>query len=325
MWRALVVSKDSDGTASAALERVDDEQLMPGDVTIDVSHSSINFKDALALTGKPGVVKPDRLIAGIDVVGTVAASDSPDWSVGDRVLVNGCGLSEKHHGGLAERARVNSEWLVPVPERMSPQQAAAVGTAGFTSALAVLALERNGVTGDVLVTGAAGGVGSIAIALLAASGFRAIASTGRLDEEPFLRSLGAADVIDRHQFDEPGKPLQSQRWGGAIDSVGGTPLANVLAQTNYGGTVAACGLAASAKLEMTVMPFILRAVRLEGINSVDAPAALRREAWDRIGRDLNLDLLDSLTDVVALDAAITTAERVLAGEVRGRTVVDVRA
>ena len=320
MVRALVVS-----ASAAALTDVPEEDLGDGNITVDVAYSSLNFKDGLALAGRPGVAKIDPLIAGIDLVGTVRASDDPRWSPGDEVLVNGWGIGERHHGGLAERARVSGDWLVALPSGISAQQAAAIGTAGFTAMLAVLALEKaDALGGDVLVTGSAGGVGSVAIALLASLGHRAIASTGRPEEADYLRSLGAADVIDRTQFDDPGKPLQGQRWSGAVDSVGGAPLANVLAQTTYGGTVAACGLAASADLPTTVMPFILRGVTLAGINSVFCPAPLREEAWSRLATDLDLGLLDSLTTTVPLADAVAVAERIVRGEIRGRTVVDVR-
>ncbi|MEO7006533.1 MAG: MDR family oxidoreductase [Terrimesophilobacter sp.] len=347
MFRALRVSKKADALASADLVSLGDDDLMPGDVTVDVEYSSINFKDGLALAGKPGVIRQYPLIPGIDFVGTVAASDSDEWHPGDKVILNGWGVGETHHGGLAERARVNADWLVPLPDALSAKQAAAIGTAGFTAMLAVLALEKSGalygtfeqdhagrntdgevspVSGaDVLVTGAAGGVGSIAIALLSSLGHRVTASTGRLAEEPYLRSLGAAVIVDRAEFTAPGKPLQRQRWAGAIDSVGGQTLANVLAQTNYGGTVASCGLAQSANLPATVMPFILRAVTLTGINSVQAPRALRTEAWRRLASDLDLGLLERITSSVTLAEAPALAGRILAGQVRGRTVVDVRA
>jgi len=298
---------------------------MPGDVTIDVEFSSINYKDGLALTGRPGVIRAERLIPGIDLVGSVAASHSGDFMPGDRVLVNGCGLGETHHGGLADRARVPAKWLVPVPDGITSAQAAAIGTAGFTAMLAVLELERDGVAGDILVTGAAGGVGSIAIALLARLGYRVTASTGRAGEHDYLRGLGAASIIDRAELSEPGKALQNERWGGAIDSVGGTTLANVLSQTKYSGTVAAVGNAQSADFAGSVYPFILRGVRLAGINSVFTPRPLRLEAWGRLARDLDLDQLDAITETVPLEDAVATAERIVEGGIRGRTVVDVGA
>lgn len=333
-WRALRVSRPVE--AADAPVRVDlvtdltdqdfaDDEFMAGDVTIDVEYSSINFKDGLALTGRPGVIKAPNLIPGIDLVGTVATSNSVLWRAGDRVILNGWGIGETHHGGLSERARVPAEWLVPLPAGMTAKQAAAIGTAGFTAQLAVIALEKAGVDGDVLVTGAAGGLGSIAIALLAKRGFSVTASTGRSQEHDYLRALGAAEIIDRASLSMPGKPLQSQRWAGAIDSVGGHTLANVLAQTNYGGSVASCGLAQSAELPTTVLPFILRAVTLVGINSVYAPHDARREAWARLASDLDPDLLDSLTTSVTLAEAPVVAERIVAGQVRGRTVVDVRS
>ena len=337
MFRALRVSRNPDAVPEASLVTLDDDDLMPGDVTVDVEYSSINYKDGLALAGRPGVIKDYPLIAGIDLVGTVASSESAEWMPGDRVVVNGFGIGETRDGGLAERARVRGEWLVPLPDPLSARQAAAIGTAGFTAMLAVLALERSGalvpthgvlesgMSGDILVTGAAGGVGSIAIAVLAKLGHRVVASTGRLTEEAYLRSLGAAEIIHRDTLVEPGKPLQRQRWAAAIDSVGGVTLANVLAQTVYGGTVASCGLAQSAQLPTTVLPFILRGVTLAGINSVQAPQGLRLEAWRRLAGDLDLDLLESLTTSVTLAEAPAVAEKILAGQVRGRTVVDVRA
>jgi acrylyl-CoA reductase (NADPH) len=331
-FRAIMVTRTEDETGkrtqSAALTTVADDTLMDGDVTVAVEYSSINYKDGLALMGKPGVARVWPLIAGIDLVGTVESSTDLRWSAGDRVILNGAGIGESHHGGLAERARVSGASLVRLPDAVSPARAAAIGTAGFTAMLAVLALERGGVTpdaGDVLVTGAAGGVGSIAIALLAARGYRVVASTGRGEElGDYLRGLGADEILDRHTIDEAGKPLQTQRWAGAVDSVGSFTLANILAQTRQGGVVASCGLAQGADLPTTVMPFILRAVTLAGINSVEAPAAHRQEAWDRLAADLDLDVLDSLTETIGLADAFAAAERILAGQVHGRTVVDVR-
>jgi acrylyl-CoA reductase (NADPH) len=332
MFRALKATRSDDRTVAVDLVELTDDDLAPGDVTIGVEYSSLNFKDALALAGKPGVIRSYPLIPGIDLVGTVATSENPRWKPGDAVLLNGWGIGEEHDGGLAERARVNGDWLVALPPGIDPKRAAAIGTAGFTAMLAVLALERAGVTpsgtstaaGDILVTGAAGGVGSIAIALLTAAGYRVVASTGRPHEAAYLRGLGASDIIDRATLAEPGKPLQSQRWAGAIDSVGGATLANVLAQTNYGGTVASCGLAQSGELPATVMPFILRAVTLAGINSVLAPRALREEAWRRLSADLDPRRLDEMTSTIGLTDAVGRAADLLAGRVRGRLVVDVR-
>ena len=321
-WRGLVVKNGE----ARLREDLTDDFLMPGDVTIDVEYSSINFKDGLALTGRPGVIKADELIAGIDLVGVVAESATTAWKPGDRVVLNGWGIGETHHGGLAERARVNGDWLVALPPAFSPKQAAAIGTAGFTAMLAVLAIEetaaRAGADDEILVTGASGGVGSVAIAILAGLGFTVTASTGRESEHDYLRSLGASSVIDRATLSDPGKPLQSQRWAAAIDSVGSTTLANVLAQTRYGGVVATCGLAQGADLPTTVMPFILRAVTLSGINSVLCPRGLRQEAWNRLATDLDVGLLDSLTETVRLTEAIDVSGRIMNGGVRGRTVVD---
>lgn len=329
MWRALLVSKAGDDAAAPThvdlVTDLTDDVLMHGDVTIDVDHSSLNYKDGLALMGRPGIIRRPTLIPGIDLVGVIAESESRDFRPGDRVLVNGCGLGETHHGGLAERARVSSEWLVPVPEAMTQSQAAAIGTAGFTAMLAVLELERAGVAGDILVTGASGGVGSIAIALLATLGHTVTAATGRAGEHDYLRSLGAAEIIDRAELSTPGKPLQSQRWAGAIDTVGGDILASALSQLSYGGTVAACGNAGSSTVAASMMPFILRAVTLAGVNSTFTPRAQRLLAWQRLAADLDLSLLDSLTQTVALGDALATAERILDGGVRGRTVVDVHA
>ena len=328
MWRGIeVIKNESDPKAPAHVElseQLDDSILMPGDVTIDVEYSSLNYKDGIALTGKPGIVREPRLIAGIDLVGVVSASDDPRFSAGQRVLVNGCGLSETHHGGFAERARVPGDWVVPVPEGISNKRAAAIGTAGFTAMLSVLALERGGVTGDVLVTGASGGVGSIAIALLSRLGFDVTASTGRADEHDYLRELGATTIIDRAELSAEPRALMKQRWNGAIDAVGGTTLASALAHTQYGGTVTACGNAQSSELHTSVMPFILRGVSLVGINSVFTPRALRLEAWSRLERDLDLDLLEDSTSVIGLGDTIAAGADIIAGRIRGRTVVDVR-
>ena len=321
MFRAIVVSRPSDAPAHADLvSDATDAQLGEGDVTIDVDYSSINFKDGLALTGRPGVIKADGLIAGIDLVGRVEGTGEP-------VVVTGFGIGEDHPGGLSERARVPREWVVPLPEGISPSRAAAIGTAGFTAMLAVMSIERQlspADGGEALVTGASGGLGSIAVSLLSGLGYSVTASTGREGEHDFLRALGAGTVIDRAELSEPGKPLQSQRWAAAVDSVGSHTLATVLAQTRYDGIVAACGLAQGADLPATVMPFILRGVTLAGINSVYCPMPLRVEAWRRLEHDLDLDALDSLTETVPLDGAIGVAERIMRGGVRGRTVVDVR-
>ena len=324
MTRALQVTKNDDGVAVVLRDDVQDAELGDGDVTVDIEWSGINYKDGLALAGNPGVMRTSPLIPGIDFVGTVAASESPRWSVGDPVILNGWGIGETRNGGLASRAVVDGDWLVRLPEGISAKRAAAIGTAGFTAALSVLALGEDA-SGDVLVTGASGGVGSIAIALLAKAGHRVIASTGSPEHRDYLLGLGAADTIDRAELETAGRPLQKGRWGAVVDSVGGTTLANAIAQVTYGGTVTACGLVGGAELPTTVMPFILRGVVLAGINSVECPAPKRQAAWDLLARDLDLDLLDSLTTSIGLADAIDAGAAILRGELRGRTVVEVTA
>ncbi len=318
-WRVSVAADAPKYTARVDLVTdFEDDSLGTEGELVDVDYSSINFKDGLALTGRPGVIRNGNLIAGIDLVGRVSATGEP-------VIVTGWGIGESTHGGLSERARVKPEWTVPLPAGLTAKRAAAIGTAGLTAMLAVLAIERHGAEGEVLVTGASGGVGSLSIALLSRLGYSVTASTGKADEHDYLRSLGATTVVNRAELsDAAPRPLQTQRWGAVIDSVGGTTLANAIAQTNYGGLVASCGLAQSADLPTTVMPFILRGVTLAGINSVFAPVPLREQAWARLATDLDLDLLDSLTSVVPLADAVDVAERIVRGEVRGRTVVDVR-
>jgi acrylyl-CoA reductase (NADPH) len=323
MTRALQVTRAEDGAVSVALrDDLTDAELGDGDVTIDVEWSGVNFKDGLALAGGPGVMRTSPLIPGIDLVGTVAASTSPRWSVGQSVILNGWGIGEIRSGGLADRAVVDGEWLVSRPEEISAERAAAIGTAGFTAALSVLALGE--IDGDVLVTGASGGVGSIAIALLAAAGHSVIASTGSPEHRDYLLGLGATDTVDRAELEAPGRPLQKQRWAGVIDSVGGVTLANAIAQTNYGGIVTACGLVGGSDLPTTVMPFILRGVTLAGINSVECPRSQREAAWALLIRDLDLGLLDSMTTSIGLGDAIDAGSAILRGELRGRTVVNVR-
>lgn len=318
-WRVAVAADAPTYTARVDLVTdFEDSSLGTDGELVDVEYSSVNFKDGLALTGRPGVIRGGNLIAGIDLVGRLERT-------GEQVIVTGWGIGENAHGGLSERARVQPEWTVPLPAGLTAQQAAAIGTAGFTAMLAVLAIERHGAQGEVLVTGASGGVGSLSIALLSKLGYAVTASTGKAEEHDYLRSLGATTVIDRAELsDAAPRPLQTQRWAAVIDSVGGTTLANAIAQTNYGGLVASCGLAQSADLPTTVMPFILRGVTLAGINSVFAPQPLRTEAWQRLATDLDLELLDSLTTVIPLAEAVSVAERIVRGEVRGRTVVDVR-
>ncbi|WP_440709157.1 MDR family oxidoreductase [Herbiconiux sp. YIM B11900] len=328
MADALVVTEKG---SRAQLLEIDEREFFDGTggdqaVDLDVLFSGINYKDGLALLGRPGVVREWPLVAGIDVVGRVAASGSPRFAVGDLVVLTGDGIGESRHGGLATRARVRPDALIALPDSISAQRAAAIGTAGFTAMLAVLALDDAGVTpdaGEVLVTGAAGGVGSIAVSLLASRGYTVVASTGRVQEQGgYLTGLGASEVIDRAPLGEAGKPLQRQRWAGAVDSVGSHTLANILAQTNYGGTVVACGLAQGGDLPASVMPFILRSVTLTGANSVEAPLALRERAWAALASELDLAALDSMTETVPLSGALEVAERILDGQVRGRTVVD---
>jgi acrylyl-CoA reductase (NADPH) len=328
-WRAWVVEEEG---APAVLAERTDADLPPGDVTVDVTYSSVNYKDGLALAGRPGVVRAFPLVAGIDLVGTVTETAGRGGvAVGDRVIVTGWGLGETHDGGLAERARVRSDWTIPVPASLSDRQAAAIGTAGLTAMLAVAAVEGHaavsGSTPDsrlpVLVTGATGGVGSLAVALLARLGFAVTASTGRPSEAGYLRGLGATDIIDRHGLAAAGKPLQTPRFSAAVDTVGGETLASVLAQTEYDGVVACCGLAGGAELPTTVMPFILRGVSLTGINSVFCPPSRRLTAWRRLGTELDTELLDDLTESVPLEGAAGVAHRILGGGVRGRTVVAV--
>ncbi|WP_249410755.1 MDR family oxidoreductase [Pseudomonas sp. St316] len=305
-----------------------DEDLMPGDVTVAIEFSTVNYKDAMALSGRSPVIRQFPLIPGIDFAGIVETSSHPGFEAGDRVLVNGWGLSQTHHGGFAQKARVSGDWLVKIPEVFSTQAAMAIGTAGYTAMLSVLALEHGGLTpdrGDILVTGASGGAGSVAIALLSGLGYRVIASTGRQEEGDYLRDLGATQVIDRNTLSQPGAPIAKERWAGVIDSVGSHTLANALAQTQYRGVVAAFGLAQGADLPGSVLPFILRNVTLAGIDSVNAPQAVRLQAWSRLAQDLDLSKLTRTTQMVGLAEVPAVAARVLEGKVRGRTVVDVNA
>jgi acrylyl-CoA reductase (NADPH) len=326
-FKALLASK-SGTTVTTSVVDMDEQALMPGEVTVAVDYSTVNYKDALAVTGRAEIIRHFPLIAGIDFAGTVEASAHPGIEVGDRVVVNGWGLSQSHHGGYAQKARVKGEWLVKLPDAFSTRDAMAIGTAGYTAMLCVLALEHGGLTpssGDILVTGANGGVGSIAIAILSNLGYRVVASTGRPDEGDYLRGLGAAEIIDRRALSEAGAPVGAEKWAGAVDSVGSHTLANVLAQTRYRGVVAACGLAQGMDLPASVLPFILRNVTLAGIDSVNAPQSVRVEAWARLARDLDLGKLARTTQVVGLAAVPAVAERMLAGQVQGRTVVDVNA
>ncbi len=325
-FRGLLLTKDDDGV-HAAVTDIDESQLPTNDVTVDVSHSTINYKDGMAVMGRPGVVRSYPMVPGIDVVGTIASSDNPDWEPGTLVTVNGFDVGEAHWGGLAEKASMKSEWLTRVPDGMSAAQAAAIGTAGYTAMLCVIALEQQGLTpgdGPVIVTGAAGGVGSVAVAVLAKLGFDVIASTGRADAEgDYLRRLGATTVVDRAELSEPGKPFQKPEYAGAVDPVGSNTLANVLARMHDNGVVTACGLAQGSDLNTTVLPFILRGVKLIGINCVHRPHADRTEAWSRLVEDLDVSLLDEITSTVPLDGVQKVAEDILAGQIRGRVVVEI--
>lgn len=326
-FKALLATRTGDEISTALVE-FDEADLMPGDVTVAIDYSTVNYKDAMALSGLAPVIRQFPLIPGIDFSGIVESSSHAGFAVGDRVVVNGWGLSQTHHGGFAQKARVPGDWLVKLPDVLSTRDAMAIGTAGYTAMLSVLALEHAGVTpdrGDVLVTGAGGGAGSIAIALLSGLGYRVVASTGRLEETDYLRELGAAEVIDRRTLSEPGAPLARERWAGAIDSVGSHTLANVLAQTCYRGAVAAFGLAQGADLPGSVLPFILRNVTLAGIDSVNAPQDVRLQAWSRLATDLDRGKLARAMQVVDLAEVPGLAGPVLRGQVRGRTVVDVNA
>jgi acrylyl-CoA reductase (NADPH) len=322
MFKALVLEKSPQ--FSAAVREVGDDFLPEGDVTLAVEYSTLNFKDALAITDKSPVVRSWPMVAGIDGAGRVTSSTHPKWKVGDQVILDGYGVGETHKGCLAAKARLKGDWLVRLPEGLTLRQAMAIGTAGYTAMLCVLALERHGVTsgdGEVLVTGATGGVGSVAVALLSRLGHKVVAATGKASEADYLKDLGAATVIDRAELAAPGKPLQKERWSAVVDAVGSHTLANACAQTRYGGAVAACGLAQGFDLPATVMPFILRGVALLGVDSVNAPMARREEAWSRLARDLDPQRLEAITSEIALEEAIDAASRLMAGRVRGRIVV----
>ena len=324
-FRAILVSKTDKGQ-SLAFVTFNEDDLMPGDVTVAVEHSTVNYKDGLAITGRAPIIRQFPLIPGVDFAGTVVASGHRLIKAGDKVILNGWGVGESHHGGFAGLARVKGDWLVPVPQTMTTADTMAIGTAGYTAMLCVIALERQGVKpedGEILVTGAAGGVGSIAIALLAKLGYRVAASTGRPEEEAFLKGLGATQIIDRSEFSGPVKALAKARFAGAIDAVGSTTLANVLSQINPEGAVAACGLAQGMDLPGSVAPFILRGVKLIGINSVTASPTRRAEAWSRLSRDLDLAKLKDLTRHARLDDVPAIAADIIAGKIRGRVVIDI--
>jgi acrylyl-CoA reductase (NADPH) len=325
MFKGILINKDDAGYR-ASLESIDEAGLPEGDVTVQVEWSTLNYKDGLAITGKSPVVRRFPMVPGIDFAGTVTASSHADWKAGDKVVLNGWGVGETHWGGLAQVARVKGDWLVPQPAAFSGRQAMSIGTAGYTAMLCVLALEKHGIKpadGEILVTGANGGVGSVAIALLARLGYTVVASTGRASEEAYLKSLGAAAIIDRSELSAPGKPLGKERWAGVVDAVGSHTLANACATTKYRGAVAACGLAQGMDLPASVAPFILRGVTLYGIDSVMAPKAVRLEAWARLGRDLDIAKLDAITHEIGLSEAPAVAAQLLEGKVRGRVVVDV--
>jgi len=323
MFKALLLEKDALGFR-AELTSLQESRLPAADVLVQPTFSTLNYKDALALTNRAPVVRQWPMVPGIDGAGTVLESSHPDWHAGDAFVHNGWGVGENHWGCLAERARLKGEWLVRLPAAFTARQAMAIGTAGYTAMLCVMALERHGTQpgdGEVLVTGATGGVGSVAIALLAGLGYRVVAASGKLAEADYLTGLGAAAVIDRSEFAAAGKPLQKERWAAVVDAVGSHTLVNALAQTRYGGVVAACGLAQGADLPGTVMPFILRNVTLAGIDSVMAPRALRQQAWDRLARDLDPMRLDAIAEEVPLESAVASAQALLDGRVRGRITV----
>jgi len=324
-FRAIQINK-VDEKQTVELKSLTDADLMEGDVTVDVSHSTVNYKDGLGLTGKAPVIRKFPLTPGIDFAGVVSASDSPAYKVGDKVILNGWGVGEGHSGGFAERARVKGDWLIKMPSGIDAAHAMAIGTAGYTAMLCVMALEDAGImpdSGEILVTGAAGGVGSVAIAILSKLGYSVTASTGRTSEEAFLKGLGATSIIDREEFNNPPKPLAKSRWAGCVDAVGSTTLANVLSQMNYGGAIAACGLAQGMDLPASVAPFILRGVRLQGVDSVMCPKPRREKAWIRLASDLDMKKLESLTTHIKLDDVIAAGADIIAGKIRGRVVVDI--
>ena len=325
MFKAILIEKDETGYR-AGVRELEDVQLPEGEVTVRVSHSTLNYKDALAITGRGPVVRKFPMVPGIDLAGVVEESTHPDYRAGDAVLLNGWGVGEGHWGGLAQKARLRGDWLIPLPQRFTPQQAMAIGTAGYTAMLCVLALERQGVKpadGEIVVTGAAGGVGSVAVAVLAKLGYTVVAVTGRPQDGDYLKRLGAAQVLDRAEFATPGKPLGKERWAAAVDVAGSHVLANVCATTKYRGVVTACGLAAGMDLPATVAPFILRGVTLVGIDSVMCPRAERIEAWRRLATDLDFSKLDTISQQIGLADVLSIAPKLLQGTVRGRVVVDV--
>ncbi|MEL6437284.1 MAG: MDR family oxidoreductase [Pseudomonadota bacterium] len=324
-FKAIMVSRDEAKKQSVALEDISVDDLMEGDVVVEVEATTVNYKDGLAITGKSPVVRRWPMIPGIDFAGTVITSDHAKWKAGDKVILNGWGVGEVHYGAYAAKARVNGDWLVSLPSAMSPQTAMGIGTAGYTAMLSVLALEKHGVTpddGPVIVTGASGGVGSVAVSVLSKLGYHVIASTGRPAEADYLTALGAAEIKDRAELSEPGRPLGKELWAAGVDSVGSHTLANVLAQTKQSGAISACGLAQGMDLPTSVAPFILRGVALLGIDSVMAPIAKREEAWARLVSDLDASKLDAITTTIGFDDVVQTAHDILDGKVRGRVIVD---
>ncbi len=325
MFNCLLIEKDDNGYRTTVTELPDDN-LSQGNVLVNVLYSTLNYKDALAITGKAPVIRSFPMIPGIDFVGTVEHSDSDDYNASDQVLLNGFGVGEKHKGGLSQKAKVNSDWLIPLPKNISPLQAMSIGTAGYTAMLCILALEKNGITpgqGKILVTGATGGVGSFAVKLLSLMGYTVVASTGSKEQHDYLTDLGASEIIDRAELSSPGKPLMKEQWAGAVDSIGSHTLANVCASIQYGGAVAACGLAQGMDLPASVAPFILRGVSLLGIDSVMRPKADRVAAWEKLSELLPENEMQSIAQVVGLEASIEVADKLLKGEVTGRVVVDV--
>lgn len=324
-FEAILVTRNAEKEQSVSYVEMTEGELMPGDVTVAVEATTVNYKDGLAITGKAPVIRRFPMIPGVDLAGTVIRSDHPEWREGDKVILNGWGIGETHYGAYAARARVSGDWLVPLPDDMSVQQAMAVGTAGYTAMLSVMALERHGITpdrGPVIVTGAAGGVGSVAVSLLSELGYVVVASTGRTSEAVYLEELGAHEIIPRAELSAPARALANERWAGGIDSVGSHTLANVLSMTSYGGAVAACGLAQGMDLPATVAPFILRGVSLLGIDSVMAPKPLRLEAWRRIAAELNPAKLTALSSTISFREIIQAADSITAGKVRGRLIVE---
>ena len=324
-FKAILINRDDEKDQSVAVAELTEADLMEGDVTVAVEATTVNYKDGLAITGKAPVVRRFPMVPGVDFAGTVVSSDHPDWKAGDKVILNGWGVGETHYGAYARKARVKGDWLVPLPEGLTAKDAMAIGTAGYTAMLCTMALERQGIApkrGPVIVTGAAGGVGSVAVAILSKLGFHVIASTGRMSEASYLKELGAAEIIGREELSGPAKPLARERWAGGVDAVGGHTLANVLSMTSYGGAIAACGLAGGMDLPASVAPFILRGVSLLGIDSVMAPKELRLEAWRRIAADLDRGKLEAFTTTIRFDGILDAARDIVEGRIRGRVVVE---